>query len=712
MDELLLEGHINYRSGKLREAAAKYFKYIGDWANEQQSLVLSGKANGKTFGDSVKDIQLILERLGAIHKDLAYSASALPPIVTRSSIIESVTEIANKGSSQGINENKEPVSANTDNDLLIPISPLVKSVILLSQKKVGLIKKAKVSGMKLQEQNGIFSIDNNKLHNSSSVDDQIIKDINVTSTCIENLNSHMRNIDILLPKYWSTSKMATEIARINAGLISDVYFELKSQQYNKSNIEIVENTLTKKKRFIRNSVSKINNFSRYLEHLVSYFLISSTMDSKNSPNINIQKEIESTKDFIKNQKGNQDGNININKQGLAVSDDILTEETLKNNFSNTQWYFLIVAVLLIERYSDFNGGISIIKALLRPEVVRIRNSHLSKDHLKFLKTIKNYEWIGSILSDEEYIHIDGVDNSNLGNEYISTLKGIAIKNKEDLLDKKVKNNFIKIPCFSDTIGSSGSLFRGENGHIENKNVLEIVAIPYMPYHYDKIESVYTQYSVFYTKQTRSSEQNSRHCSISDAGKNQLLAEHDIIFDCVYSRINSGIENTENIDVESSINKEINGSDLVYNFQEINLVNRSGIPEISRKLSGLNSGIVRRIKNDYIEKDSIDRSLQHWLLTRPYLNTFQLRQFSFYIEPVSIADEELPWFSLNGKGDIKGKDTYKPKKSNDFLKTNTPDFESLILGTQRSYDSLNFVENDVQQDDDVDAQLLSNIEKLF
>ncbi|PVV04107.1 hypothetical protein BB560_001393 [Smittium megazygosporum] len=582
MDQLLIDGHQKYKSGKLRESAAQYLKYIETWAQEERNSVLSGiQQNSLKEKDEFENVKLILKKLDVIYEDLKHSAAALPPVIQSQTPIQrvSIKKIPQKAVVPIVNK-------ISDYKIKIPFSPLTRVSIQLAKTAIDSILKLNISNPSI-----------NALKNPPTELINDAKFINTKNLVVKSklLNIHLSTIESKHLLDLDPEILAREIARIDSSLFLNAILFLNKDRG--SHLKGNSNTPLK----------DCADFACYLEHAIAQQILAYVSFINDSASNFETQDPDSPKDD--NSSLNETHPLNIIDQNLVTT-----------------------ALILFECYHDYNGAISITRALMRPEIVRIRML-LSNTQNNLVNLLGKYLWClptkkSNMLAYEE------IENQNIYVEYLkSVFQCIQTPQPATKLTKNVLFFLSDIYNFNQSKSPSISNVNDTLGTINLKVIL------YMPFHIMKILKIYSENSPLPLENFSIDALLGESPVISGPGNSKLKIEMEafnICFSVSETDPNSiSVNHIENSLLSSS---EISRPSSV--FSKVSSARLKIQPLIRIKHSGL---YLRPEPAFYSQKDI---SIQHWILTRPYLTTNQLRNASFTLVEVSSIDESLQWFDTS------------------------------------------------------------------
>ncbi|OMH86059.1 40S ribosomal protein S27 [Zancudomyces culisetae] len=303
----------------------------------------------------------------------------------------------------------------------------------------------------------------------------------------------------------------------------------------------------------------------------------------------------------------------------------LSNKERENQYREYEEKYTLLAKILIQLYGDFNGGTAVLQGLSRTELNRLRKGEIAGVHSSqpLIQTINEWKWAGSILDVDTYT-TDG---------YFEHIFTFLEQKKKELTELKFKGRLL-------------------------------ASIPYMKHHEDEIRKLYQEYTFMHSHNNGNEEK-----LVTGPGAELLKAHEDLMKSCYY-------DNTADGDIQGSqpIKESVSTSVL-------------GLPGGKTE----HKNIVKAIGMLLFSENEVpiyqDLTIQHWLLTRPYLDGAELWKLSTRVLPIRLSDEQY----------------FSPKNNVNYdqMQPNMMTFEEL---SEDEYYS--------NQDSATDAKLIVNFDALL
>ncbi|PVU92085.1 hypothetical protein BB561_004052, partial [Smittium simulii] len=177
-----------------------------------------------------------------------------------------------------------------------------------------------------------------------------------------------------------------------------------------------------------------------------------------------------------------------------------------------------------------------------------------------------------------------------------------------------------------------------NSDLSTKKSVLIFAVPYISFHIEKLSKILSEHSAFFNKNAEFEDIISKAYYTNKPGFEKLNSKIETITSCYKFTENELPEKPRPVGQDSNSEKS---EDLVFKELKTSIIKNSKLTVYPHALAN-SPNIHFSDKVEFYKCD--DKSIQHWLLSRPFVSTNSLRDASFALLPISIIDENLEWFS--------------------------------------------------------------------
>ncbi|OMJ22739.1 hypothetical protein AYI69_g5283 [Smittium culicis] len=489
------------------------------------------------------------------------------------------------------------------------------------------------------------------------------------------ISKHIKQIESRPIINWDIQHVSREISKINYSLFRDFVGSLCSSYGHEFSESAELNSILNFTIPNVDILKKGFHFAKYLEHSVVQQIIAYTFNYDNKSFIS---KSDTSPALVKNKS-----TTSISSK-LTHDDDPAAQKIKHSLFSTIDNYFMDLAIVLLECYNDFNGGTAILKALTRPEIVRLRN-FFSCNVYNLNKLLYNYPWV-SLDCDpnssnfqnhkENYgynVYINRIDSVSSNSLPLLYSNGSVLIKLNNFNSKSANPQKPNSPCnfeskykslikglnisvsekpeiYNTSSPDNTSSINHHNTFVKKHTNMVIHASPFIEYHLANLQRLSKVNNGSYKQNYAYNNSFKRQPTSSSSDK--ISQEISFFYNCFrtidshqslkISKFSESLSSLKNILASkneprsespsfSIFHSNTNETSELASVKWYYLVNTSSFKKFN---------ILRDISPDFYNMQN--SSLEHYLLSRPFLNTPQLRNISFSLLNISIADESLNW----------------------------------------------------------------------